>query len=115
MEFWEKTNYHRWYVSHRRFSFLSRYCIELYEEKMVIPNSIFKPFLKNLKCHSTNEEKTIFKDIYTDPSLFDQHSTIIVSKEYTNEEKYRFCQTLLVHMKEEEEGVKNHIERSAEK
>jgi hypothetical protein len=45
MEFWETTKYSKWYKSHRRFSFTARHCIELYEEKSHIPDTIFKPFL----------------------------------------------------------------------
>ena len=29
MEFWEKSEYKKWYLSHRRFSFTSRHLIEL--------------------------------------------------------------------------------------
>jgi hypothetical protein len=34
--------------------------------------------------------------------ILDEHSKIIPSKQYSNEEKYIFCKTLLEHMKEEE-------------
>ena len=103
MEFWEKSKYKKWYLSHRRFSFTSRYCIELYEEDKRIPDSIFKPFLKSLDCHSKGEEKRIFNTIAVPETLFDEHSHIILTKKYTDEEKYKLCKSLLTHMKEEEE------------
>ncbi len=111
MDFWKHTPYEKWYLSHRRFSFTSKFCIELYEENKNIPDIIFKPFLKSLKCHSTNEEKNIFKSIEIPDSLFHQHDTIQITKDYTNEEKYIFCKSLLNHMKEEEAILKIHIER----
>ena len=110
MEFWEKTKYKKWYLSHRRFSFTSRHLIELYEEDKQIPDSIFKPFLKSLDCHSKGEEKRIFNTISVPETLFDEHSHIIVTKKYTNEEKYNLCKSLLVHMKDEEAFLKSHIE-----
>ncbi len=99
---WETTKYSKWYKSHRRFSFTAKFCIELYEEKNSIPDSIFKPFIKNLYCHSKSEEK-MFQDTLFRDKLLEDHSTIIPSKEYSNEEKYTFCKSLLLHLKEEED------------
>lgn len=103
MEGWENTKYHKWYLSHRRFSFTSKYCIDLYDTTKNIPDSIFVPFLRRLKCHSVGEE-TFFRAIVLNipDTLFDEHSKIDVSKKYTNEEKYALCKELLIHMKEEE-------------
>lgn len=112
MEFWEKTDYKKWYLSHRRFSFTSRYFIELYEEDKQIPDSIFKPFLKTLDCHSKGEEKRIFNTLSVPETLFDEHTRIILTKKYTNEEKYHLCKSLLNHMKEEEACLKSHIENA---
>ncbi len=98
---WETTKYSKWYKSHRRFSFTAKFCIELYEEKNAIPDSIFKPFIKNLYCHSKSEEK-MFQDTSFRDKLLEEHSTIIPSKQYSNEEKYTFCKSLLLHLKEEE-------------
>lgn len=112
MEFWEKTKYKKWYLSHRRFSFTSKYIIELYEENKQIPDSIFKPFLKSLKCHSIGEEKNIFNSISVPETLFDEHTSIIIAKKYTNEEKYNLCKSLLIHMKDEEIILKSHIENT---
>lgn len=113
MEFWERSHYKKWYLSHRRFSFTSRYLIDLYEETNEIPDSIFKPFLKSLDCHSKGEEKRIFKDIPVPESLFDEHSQIILAKKYTAEEKYTLCKSLLIHMRDEEAFLKSHIEKSS--
>lgn len=96
--------YSKWYASHRKFSFTAKFCIELYEDKQTIPDSIFRPFLKSLFCHSKSEEK-MFKEIPHDPSLFEDHTSIQPSKQYTNEEKYNLCKSLLIHMKEEEAVV----------
>ena len=112
MDFWETTQYKRWYLSHRRFSFTSRYLIELYDEHKQIPDSIFNPFLKSLDCHSKGEEKRIFNKILVPENLFDEHSQIILTKKYTSEEKYSLCKSLLIHMKEEESVLKCHIENS---
>jgi hypothetical protein len=112
MEFWEKSHYKKWYLSHRRFSFTSRHLIELYDENKHIPDSIFTPFLKSLKFHSTCEEKTIFNSIPVPETLFDEHNRIILGKKYTNEEKYNLCKSLLIHMKDEEEILKSHIENA---
>lgn len=112
MDFWEKTPYKKWYLSHRRFSFTSNYCIELYEEKKPIPDNIFKPFLKSLYCHSLGEEKKIFHSIPVPDTLFDEHTKIVLQKKYTDEEKYEFCKSLRSHMKEEEDVLKKHIENT---
>ena len=112
MEFWEKTQYKKWYLSHRRFSFTSRYFIELYEKNKQIPDSIFNPFLKSLDCHSKGEEKQIFNTISVPETLFDDHNHIILTKKYTNEEKYNLCKSLLIHMKDEEVFLKSHIENA---
>ena len=112
MDFWKKSDYKKWYLSHRRFSFTSRYLIEMYEENKQIPDSIFKPFLQSLDCHSKGEEKRIFHAISVPDTLFDEHSKIILTKKYTNEEKYNLCKSLLNHMKDEEEFLKSHIEKA---
>lgn len=101
---WESTKYSKWYKSHRRFSFTSKYCIELYENEKVIPDSIFKPFLKTLYCHSKSEEK-MFQNPVEKERILDEHSKIIPLKDYSNEEKYTLCKDLLVHMKEEEDII----------
>lgn len=93
-----------WYKSHRKFSFTANFCIELYEEKNHIPDTIFFPFLKSLSCHSKAEEK-MFAEFYLPNDVFEEHSKINLSKQYTDEEKYEFCKALLVHMKEEESIV----------
>jgi hypothetical protein len=115
MDFWETSKYKKWYLSHRRFSFTSRYLIELYEETNNIPDTIFKPFLKSLDCHSKGEEKTIFSLIPVPETLFDEHSHIILTKKYTDEEKYDLCKSLLNHMKDEESFLKSHIESGYKK
>lgn len=101
MDSWDSTKYSKWYNSHRRFSFTAHFCIEHYEEGKQIPDTIFKPFLKSLSCHSKSEEK-MFQDIQPLKHIFQDHESIIVSKDYTNDEKYSFCKSLLSHMKEEE-------------
>jgi hypothetical protein len=112
MDFWQKTNYKKWYLSHRRFSFTSNFMMDLYEERKQIPDSIFKPFLKSLDCHSKGEEKRIFNNLPVPETLFDEHRHIIITKKYTNEEKYNLCKSLLIHMKEEEAFLKSHIENT---
>ena len=104
MNFLETPTYKKWYASHRRFSFTVKYCIELYEEKNIIPQTIFFPFLKSLSCHSNAEEK-MFAKMKFPSSVFEEHSTIILTKHYTDEEKYKLCKSLLNHMKEEESIV----------
>lgn len=84
----------------------------MYDEHKQIPDSIFKPFLKSLDCHSKGEEKRIFNTIPVPETLFDEHSHIILTKIYTVEEKYNLCKSLLIHMKDEEEILKSHIENS---
>ena len=113
MDFWEETPYTKWYLSHRRFSFTSRHFIELYEDTRKIPDSIFKPFLQSLHCHSKGEETRIFNSIPVPETLFDEHALIILTKKYTHEEKYSLCKSLLLHMKEEEELLQHHIERES--
>lgn len=100
-EDWESTKYAKWYKSHRRFSFTAKFCIELYEERNTIPQTIFVPFLKSLYCHSKSEEK-MFRDIQSIDTVFHEHDMIQLSKHYTEEEKYMLCKSLLLHMKEEE-------------
>lgn len=92
----------KWYKAHRKFSFTAKYCIELYEKTGRIPDSVFKPFLKSLFCHSKSEEK-MFRDT---PYVLDEHAKIIPSKRYSDEEKHELCKTLLPHMKEEEAIVR---------
>ena len=104
----ESTQYSSWYKSHRRFSFTANFCIDLYEEKKQIPDSIFKPFLKKLYCHSKAEEK-IFQNSLEKDKILDEHSKIIPSKSYSNEEKYSLCKSLLVHMKEEESIIVSYL------
>lgn len=104
MTSWETTKYSKWYNSHRKFSFTAKYCIEQFEEGNRIPETIFKPFLKSLFCHSKSEEK-VFSSVASLAPIFQEHEMIIPTKIYTNEEKYRFCKSLLVHMKEEEDNV----------
>lgn len=94
-------DYTKWYKSHRRFSFTARFCIQLYDDKARIPDSIFKPFLKSLYCHSKAEEK-MFQGY---EHILDEHTKIIPSKQYSDEEKYEFCKSLLIHMKEEEDII----------
>ncbi len=108
---WETTKYSKWYKSHRRFSFTAKYCIEMYEEGKIIPEKIFKPFLRSLFCHSKSEEK-MFQDSLAKEKILDEHSKIIPSKIYSNDEKYVFCQSLLVHMKEEEDILSKTLEPS---
>ena len=101
---WESTKYSKWYKSHRRFSFTAKHLMELYENGKVIPESIFRPFLKSLYCHSKSEEK-MFNDHLEKEKILHAHSEIIPSKTYSNEEKYKLCSSLLVHMKEEEDFI----------
>ncbi len=91
----------KWYKSHRKFSFTAKYCIDLYEMTGHVPDSIFRPFLKSLYCHSRSEEKMF----QATPEILHEHSKIIPSKHYSDEEKYELCKSLLPHMKEEEEIV----------
>ena len=106
MEFWETTPYSKWYKSHRKFSFTAHHLIELYDEKQQIPDSIFKPFLKSVFCHSKGEEK-LFQSSLEKEKILDEHSKIQPSKQYSHEEKYLFCKSLLQHMKEEEAILSN--------
>jgi hypothetical protein len=101
MEIWESTKYSKWYKSHRRFSFTANHLIDLYEDGKNIPDSIFKPFMKSLYCHSKSEEK-MFQDSVAKDKILHEHSKISLSKRYSNDEKYEFCKSLLIHMKEEE-------------
>lgn len=39
------------------------------------------------------------------PDLLAEHTAILPSKSYTQEEKYEFCKMLLVHMREEEAAL----------
>lgn len=108
MEFWETTKFSKWYKSHRRFSFTAKYCIEIYEEGKPISETIFKPFLKSLYCHSKSEEKMFHESSEFD-SILEEHSKIDPSKEYSNEDKHLFCKSLLTHMKQEEEILYNRL------
>lgn len=103
MIFWEKTKYSKWYMSHRRFSFTAKYCIELYEDGNVIPDKIFIPFLKSLYCHSKSEEKMFSNEFKND--IIKDHANIIPTKKYENIEKYTLCKDLLIHMKKEEDII----------
>lgn len=95
---WESSPYRRWYTSHRRFSFTAHYCIDLYEDGLPISDTVFRPFLRSLACHSKAEEHMF----QSRPDLLVEHTFILPSKSYTQEEKYEFCKMLLVHMREEE-------------
>lgn len=106
MQVWESSPYSKWYKSHRKFSFTARFCIEQFEDGKPIPQTIFGPFLKSLSCHSKSEEKMFGQNALL-ADVFKEHETINVLKQYTNEEKYIFCKSLLVHMKEEEDLVFN--------
>ncbi len=101
MSIWDTTPYSKWYKSHRRVSFTANHCIELFEDGKQIPDSIFKPFLKSLYCHSKSEEK-YFENYKEKESLFHDHSNILPTKHYSNKERYCLCKSLLIHMKEEE-------------
>ncbi len=76
--------------------------MEMYEDGKPIPDTIFKPFLRSLYCHSRSEEK-MFQDVPEKEKLLEEHTKIIPGKQYSTEEKYAFCKSLLIHMKEEEE------------
>ena len=104
MSVWDTTKYSKWYKSHRRFSFTANHCIELYEDIQWIPDSVFKPFIRSLYCHSKSEEK-MFMDMSIQEKILDDHSRILPSKIYSNEEKYAFCKSVLIHMKEEENAI----------
>jgi hypothetical protein len=101
MEFWAGTKYSKWYKTHRRFSFTAAHCIELYEAGKRIPESVFRPFIKSLYCHSKAEEKFLTL-LQGHEHLLNDHSEIQPTKEYSNDEKYNLCKSLLIHMKEEE-------------
>lgn len=99
--FWEATQYSKWYRSHRRFSFTANHIIELYDNGKNIPESVFRPFIQSLYCHSKAEEK-MFQNSLEKNTLFEEHSKIIPTKKYSNDEKYELCKSLLIHMKHEE-------------
>lgn len=82
--------------------------MELYEEQKKIPETIFSPFLKSLHCHSRSEEK-MFQAIVPMKDIFKEHSSIDLKKRYSDDEKYALCKSLLSHMKEEEEIVRNSL------
>ena len=44
----------------------------------------------------------MFQNSLLKDKILDEHSKIVPSKQYSNEEKYIFCKELLIHMKEEE-------------
>jgi len=51
----------------------------------------------------------MFKHIENLKNTFAEHSDINTTKSYTEEEKYMFCKSLIIHMKEEEDIVKNYL------
>lgn len=108
LDIWETSKYAKWYKSHRRFSFTSKYCMELYEDGKKIPETIFQPFIKSLYCHSKSEEKMFENNVQKD-KILDEHAKIIPGKQYSDEEKFNFCKDLLLHMKEEECIIYNHL------
>lgn len=61
-------------------------------------------------CHSKSEEK-MFEQSSLKDKILEEHSKIILSKLYSNEEKYIFCKSLLIHMKEEEDILSANLER----
>jgi hypothetical protein len=108
MEYWETTPYLKWYKSHQKFSVLAHLFIADFEDNKQIDLPTFTSFIKSLYSHSKNEEK-MFKHIENLQNTFAEHSDINTSKSYTEEEKYIFCKSLIIHMKEEEEIVQNYL------
>ena len=108
MEFWENTPYLKWYKSHRKFSFLAHSFIEDFENNKQIHLPTFASFIKLLYCHSKGEEK-MFTHIENIQNTFTEHNNINITKSYTEEEKYILCKSLIIHMKEEEDIVKNYL------
>ena len=108
MEFWETTPYFKWYKSHRKFSILAQLFIEDFENNQQIHLPTFTSFIKSLYCHSKREEK-MFNHIEKIKYTFREHNHISTTKSYTEEEKYNLCKSLIIHMKEEEDIVKNYL------
>ena len=108
MEYWKTTPYLKWYKSHIKFSILANLFIEDFEDNKQIYLPAFTHFIKLIYCHSNAEEK-IFKHIENMNNTFIEHKYINTTKTYTDEEKYIFCKSLINHMKEEEDIVKNYL------
>jgi hypothetical protein len=108
MEFWENTQYFQWYKSHRKFYSLAHLFIEDFENNRQIHLPTFTSFIKSLYCHSKGEEK-MFNHIENIKHTFREHNHISTTKSYTEEEKYNLCKSLIIHMKEEEDIVKNYL------
>lgn len=51
----------------------------------------------------------MFHEIEAMKTIFKEHSDIQPTKLYTDEEKYNLCNSLLLHMKEEEHAVKTFL------
>lgn len=109
--YWESTPYLKWYKSHRRFSFMAKLFIEEFKENGKIPVHPFASFVKSLSCHSKSEER-MFANIPTMTSLFQDHVNIDIHKAYTEEEKYDLCISLLDHMREEEDMLRQKLSAS---
>lgn len=108
MEFWETTPYLKWYKSHRKFSILAQLFMEDFENNKQIHLPTFKSFIKSLCCHTKGEEK-MFNHIDKMKDAFKEHNYISETQSYTEEEKYMLCKSLIIHMKEEEDIVKNFL------
>jgi hypothetical protein len=108
MDFWETTPYLTWYKSHRKFSILAHLFIADFEENKPIHLPTFTSFIKSLYCHSKSEEK-MFSHIENIKNTFIEHNQISITKSYTEEEKYILCKSLIMHMEEEEDIVKNFL------
>jgi hypothetical protein len=108
MEYWETTPYLKWYKSHIKFYILANLFIQDFEDNTQIYLPAFTSFMKSLYCHSKKEEK-IFNYIQNLQNTFSEHNHINITKSYTEVEKYMLCKSLIIHMKEEEDIVKNYI------
>ena len=108
MEYWKTTPYLKWYKSHKKFYILSHLFIEDFEDNRQIHLPTFTSFVKSLYCHSKGEEK-MFTHIENIKHTFTEHNHISITKSYTEEEKYILCKSLIIHMKEEEDIVKNYL------
>ena len=108
MEFWGTTPYFKWYKSHIKFYILAHLFIEDFENNQQIHLPTFTSFIKSLYCHSKREEK-MFTHIENIKHTFREHNHISTTKSYTEEEKYNLCKSLIIHMKEEEDIVKNYL------
>ena len=51
----------------------------------------------------------MFNHIEKIKNTFSEHNHISTAKSYTEEEKYNLCKSLIIHMKEEEDIVKNYL------